>query len=175
MRHFICDNPLRDHRMAARYAVISMLVSLHVSVLSCGCSHFGRWSPVNKIPPESATISNMYETAVRIHLYMVTNRVPPPDLSVLPVRKGHVNDTKDGWGRDLQYSVNAAGVITLMSYGQEGPRGAGHANHGAWFRTRNADGSLNVDGDDWILTAEVHQEQGRSPQAEQASQRRDEP
>lgn len=162
MRQTISDNPDEDHKMAARYPVVSVLALLHVSLLSCVSSPFGPCSIVTKIPPEGETLTAISETAVRIHLYMIAKRVPPPNLAVLPVRKGYANSTKDGWGRELQYSVDAAGVITLMSYGPRGKDGPPAERITSSYRTRNADGSLNIDRKHWIVTAEVPREEQRT-------------
>jgi hypothetical protein len=146
---------LRGMKVVIRRPIVSVIALLHVTLLNCSCVSSTPSSLVDRIPPEAATVSAIVETAVRIHLYMVANRVPPPDLSVLPVRKGYSNQTTDGWGRDLQYSVDAAGVITLMSYGPGGKDGAPAARTTRRYRTRNADGSSNIDRNDWIVTAEV--------------------
>ena len=100
------------------------------------------------------------ETLVRINMYMKEHHgEPPPSLAVLPVRKGYLNRTTDGWDRELQYSVDAAGVITLMSPGADGqPGGAGlNADIVRRYRTRNPDGSSCVDDENWITNAEIRQ------------------
>jgi len=135
-----------DTKFGFAFAVVLSFVSLP----GCACSRFGSGSVVDQIPPESATITAIGETAVRIHLYMLANRVPPPDLSFLPARKGYANNTKDGWGRDLQYSIDSAGVITLMSYGANGKRGAPSTRITRSYRTRNADGTSIIDRNDWV-------------------------
>jgi hypothetical protein len=55
--------------------------------------------PVTRIPPESMTTTAMTETFVRIEMYMKEHREVPPNLAVLPTRKGYANSTTDGWGR----------------------------------------------------------------------------
>jgi hypothetical protein len=96
-------------------------------------------------------------TLVRIQTYMKEHRLPPPNLSVVPVEDGPLGKPVDGWGREFLYSVDCDGVITLSSLGADGEPGGD--NHDAdivmRYRTRNADGSLNVDDDDWINSAEI--------------------
>jgi hypothetical protein len=106
------------------------------------------------------TFTSMDETLVRIDMYMKEHHgEPPPNLAVLPVRQGYMNRTTDGWGYELQYSVDAAGVITLASHGADGkPGGDGlNADIVRRYRTRNPDGSSCVDDEYWITNAEIRQ------------------
>ena len=112
---------------------------------------------VETIPPHSATISAMIETQVRIHMYMTANRDYPRDLSVLPVRNGYANRATDGWERPLIYKVDDEGVISLTSLGRDGKVGGegDDADIVRRYRTRNDDGSLNIDDEYWIIYSEI--------------------
>jgi len=110
-----------------------------------------------KLPPETLTRAAVDTTMVRIHPYMVEHRDYPPDLTVLPERKGYYNKITDAWGRRLLYSVDEDGIITVSSLGRDGkPGGEGRdADIVLRHRTRNEDGSLNIDDEFWILDSEV--------------------
>jgi hypothetical protein len=99
----------------------------------------------------------MGETIVRIHMYMTANRDYPKDLKVLPVRKGYDNRTYDGWGRDLIYEVDDGGVVSLKSLGRDGKAGGEgkDADIIHRYRTRNADGSLNIDIENWVSQSKI--------------------
>ncbi|MGO9107934.1 MAG: type II secretion system protein GspG [Thermoguttaceae bacterium] len=88
---------------------------------------------------------------------MKEHRQAPPSLSVLPVDKGPYGKAVDGWGNDLGYSVDRDGVIILTSVGADGkPGGDGRdADIIMRYRTRNADGTLNVGDDAWIDNAKI--------------------
>ena len=109
------------------------------------------------IPPESLTHAAIQSTMVRIHMYMLDNREYPPDLSVLPERKGYDNRVIDGWGRPLLYSVDENGIISVSSLGRDGkPGGEGlDADIVRRNRTRNEDGSLDIDDEYWSVTSEI--------------------
>ena len=98
------------------------------------------------------TVSAIGETHYRIYLYIKEHRTVPSDLSVLPKREGYVNQTTDGWGRELEYSVDKDGVITLRSLGADGQSGGDGLNRDIVRRyaTRNADGTLNIDDEFWV-------------------------
>lgn len=87
---------------------------------------------------------------------MKKHRQAPPNLAVLPEWEGF-NTTCDGWGHDIQYSVDKEGIVTLTSFGADGkPGGTGQdADIVMRYRTRNADGTLNVDDKDWIGSARI--------------------
>ena len=108
--------------------------------------------------PLEMTETAVTDTQVRIHRYMKEHRTAPPNLSVLPKRKGYMNRITDGWGRELHYSVDKKGVITLSSLGADGKPGGDGPNRDIVHRyeTRNPDGSLNIDDKDWI-TREIRQ------------------
>jgi hypothetical protein len=106
-----------------------------------------------RISPEEMTETAIGETHVRIHLYMKEHREVPPNLSVLPQRKGYANRITDGWGRELHYSVDDKGIISLSSLGADGKPGGDGPNRDFVHRyeTRNADGSLNIDDKFWAI------------------------
>jgi hypothetical protein len=112
--------------------------------------------------PQLHTRHHMYSTLERIQEYMQLHRQAPPALSAIPIVKELEVTTKDAWGRPLQYSVDRDGVITLTSFGGDGkPGGDGeNADIVLRYRTRNADGSLNVDDKDWFHDAKIEPESG---------------
>lgn len=126
-------------------------------VLALGLAMLAGCLAPHVITPEESTDVAIGETHVRTHLYMLTNRSTPPDLSVLPTRKGYGNRTTDGWGRPLLYSVDENGVITLSSLGRDGKSGGSGADADVVrrYRTRDKSGKLNVDDDLWIVTSEI--------------------
>jgi hypothetical protein len=108
-------------------------------------------------PPRMATIHVIRGTAQRIQKYIKVHRQAPPSLSVLAVDSEFPTAMVDGWGHDLQYSVDREGIITLTSFGADGkPGGKGQdADIVVRYRTRNADGTLNVDDESWLGNARV--------------------
>ena len=81
------------------------------------------------IPPRENTIGAMYETCARIQLYMMKHGKVPTSAADLPIRKGYVNQTTDGWGYQLRWSVDDSGVVTITSFGADGKQGtAGNKN-----------------------------------------------
>jgi hypothetical protein len=115
------------------------------------------YSSIDTIPPDSMTATSMGETHVRIHMYMTVNRDYPIDLTVLPMRDGYTNRTTDGWGRPLIYSVDDQGIISLTSLGRDGTAGgdSDDADIVKRYRTRNENGSLNIDDEMWIVDSEI--------------------
>jgi len=110
-----------------------------------------------KLPPESLTHAGIQSTMVRIQMYMLEHRAYPPSLTVLPEREGHDNRLTDGWGRPLLYSVDEDGIITVSSLGRDGkPGGDGRdADIVRRNRSRNEDGSLDIEDEYWSVTSEV--------------------
>jgi hypothetical protein len=115
------------------------------------------WSLIDRISPKDMTITSIDTNFVRIQIYMQEHRKAPPSLHDLPLRPGYADGTKDGWGNELQYSVDQDGVITLTSYGADGKYGGeGHNKDiSRRYRTRNPDGSLNIDDKYWNIDAEI--------------------
>jgi hypothetical protein len=110
--------------------------------------------------PQIQTRQNMYSTLARIQEYMQVHRHAPPSLSAIPIEKDLEVTTKDAWNRPIQYSVDRDAVITLASFGADGKPG-GHGENAdivMRYRTRNADGSLNVDDKDWFHDAKIESE-----------------
>jgi hypothetical protein len=102
--------------------------------------------------PSTVTIHTMLHTMERVHVYMKLHRQAPPSLKALPAEEGSFGKAVDGWGHDLRYSVDRDGAISLTSLGADGkPGGDGrNADIVLRYRTRNADGTLNVDDDPWM-------------------------
>ena len=135
--------------MNARSRMVRFCVLLPVLALTPACA-----SLVDRIPPGDMTNSSMVETQVRMQMYMKEHGETPPNLAALPTRKGYVNSTTDGWGRELQYTVDQEGVITLTSLGADGKPGGGGLNKDIVqrYRTRNPDGSSCINDEYWIVT-----------------------
>jgi hypothetical protein len=142
--------------MNAGFARVRSIALLAVVAAMPACSLMSD-SLVDRIPPDAMTRTAMGETFVRIQMYMKEHRELPPSLAVLPTRKGYANSTTDGWGRPLGYTADEKGVITLTSLGADGKPGGDGLDQDIIqrYRTRNPDGSLNVDDDNWIIRAEV--------------------
>lgn len=99
----------------------------------------------------------MISTFERIRAYTKKHRQNPPSLTALPAADGEFDKAVDGWDRDFQYAADRDGVITLTSFGADGqPGGEGRdADIIMRYRTRNADGTLNVDDENWIWNAKI--------------------
>src|SRR5438067_926238 len=125
-----------------RYRLHMTVLALVSAFVSGACS-----SMVHVISPEESTNSAIVETHVRIHIYMLAHREIPSDLPSLPKRDGYANQITDGWGRMLIYLVSDKGVISLTSLGRDGKAGGAGLNADVTkrYRTRNSDGSLNID------------------------------
>ncbi len=121
-------------------------------LLAVSCS-----SMVSVIPPDAKTVTRMAVTHGRIHRYLKEHRVVPADLSVLPERGGFDNRTTDGWGRPLIYSADDQGIISLTSLGRDGQVGGDDDDEDIvrQYRTRNEDGTLNIDDEFWIIDSLV--------------------
>ena len=75
------------------------------------------FSCIEVIPPHDLTNNRVFLTEQRIRLFWEKNGRLPPDLSNLPLLPDRYNDTKDGWGRQLEYKVEG-NKITLWSTGK---------------------------------------------------------
>ncbi len=119
------------------------------------------FSLIDTISLEDMTGTAISETKNRIHMHVLAHRDYPADLTRLPEREGYMNRTTDGWGRPLVYELDQAGVISLTSLGQDGELGGTGDDQDVTlrFRTRNDDGTLNIDDDLWLIHSEVHDSQ----------------
>ena len=108
-------------------------------------------------PRRSITRIRMIHTFERIRAYTKEHRQIPPSLTALPAAGGKYDETVDGWDRDFQYSVDRDGIIKLTSLGADGQPGGEDedADIVMRYRTRNADGTLNVDDENWIENAKI--------------------
>jgi len=122
---------------------------------------------LERTPPDYRTRMTIDVTALQIQDYMREHRIAPPSLSALPQI---TSPPTDAWGRELLYSVDKEGVVTLGSYGRDGkPRGKGLDRDIIYrFRTRTDDGLLNVDEwrIHWIGRAPLDGEPVRSKEGE---------
>ena len=68
-----------------------------------------------------------------------------------------MNQTTDGWGRQLHYSLSQDGIISLTSLGRDGVVGGQgeDADITEAYYTRRADGTLWAGSDLWLVEAEV--------------------
>lgn len=112
------------------------------------------------ITPGEETHTAIGETVYRVHLYIKKHGTIPASLSVLPKRKGYANRITDAWNRELIYSVNEDGVLTLASYGKDGVAGGidDDRDISKRYRTKGAQGKSIVDNPFWIEDAEIRQE-----------------
>ena len=136
--------------MTAKAATVALLAISTLTVVAC--------SLVTTISPHDMTLTAIGETHVRMHIYLKEHRQCPKTLSQLPQRDEYINRTTDGWDRPLIYSVDDGGIITLLSLGRDGVAGGTGDDQDITrrFRTRNDDGTLNVDGELWTVTSEIH-------------------
>ena len=110
----------RTKQAIARLTIIPLGVAALWIVIALSCS--------DVVPKRAITPSAMTETSVRIEMYYTRNKRLPPDLNVLPVRKGYANRTTDAWGRPLIYVVNGDDSFTLSSLGADGAPGGSADN-----------------------------------------------
>ena len=136
--------------MTSKAFLLLLVVVCAVGLASC--------SLVTTIGPHDMSLTAITETHVRMHLYLLEHRECPESLSQLPKRDGYMNRTTDGWDRPLIYSVDDGGVITLSSLGRDGVVGGTGDDRDITrrFRTRNEDGTLNIDDELWTVTSEIH-------------------
>lgn len=74
---------------------------------------------VETIPPRSLTELRMEVTKRRIIQYALQYNRLPGNLSELPLMPDNDSKTTDAWGRPLDYSFDASGVVTLRSLGAD--------------------------------------------------------
>jgi hypothetical protein len=110
-------------------------------ILLAGCQ-----STATVISPPESTQTAITETYARLNLFLTANQALPPDLAMLPQRAGFANQIVDGWGRQLHYSSDDDGTVSLASLGRDGaPGGVGDdADIVRRFRTRNGDGTFGL-------------------------------
>ncbi len=140
-----------------RSTLIGCLLVVVVLIVDGGCTSL-RFPGIGKKTPEETTRNNMVDTFARIREYMVKHRDYPKDLSVLPKVDDRSDETTDGWGRPLIFSVDQSGIITLKSLGRDGKPGGkkkADADIRRRYWTKNRDGSLNVDDEFWIVTKAI--------------------
>jgi Type II secretion system (T2SS), protein G len=137
-------------------------------VAAAGCTSL-RLPVAWKKSPEETTRCNMIDTFARIREYMVKHRDYPKDLSGLPSVDDHSDETIDGWGRPLIYSVDQSGVISLKSLGRDGKSGGkkkADVDIRRRYLTKNRDGTLNVDDEYWLVTKAIDQTNEESGQVD---------
>lgn len=78
---------------------------------------------INIITVHEETNSSMGETFTRIRFFLKETGRLPANLRELPLREGFVNSIVDGWGRELIYTIESDGSVSLKSYGQDGKIG----------------------------------------------------
>ncbi len=78
---------------------------------------------VEWVPPVSSTHGTLWVLRQRIALYVAEHDELPADLSRLPRIPKKGNETVDGWGREIIYSHDESGMVTLCSYGADGKEG----------------------------------------------------
>ena len=74
---------------------------------------------VDVIGSRDMTATAMGETSARIGLYTKSKGQLPPNLTVLPVRQGFMNQTTDGWNRPLIYKTEGD-TFSISSFGRDG-------------------------------------------------------
>ena len=106
------------------------------------------------VTPEASTFTAISQAAEQVHAYMREHRQVPTDFSTI---SDHAPPATDGWGRPLMYAVDDAGIVSISSYGRDGRPGGqdSDADITRRYRTRTADGALDIDDDLWVISAEV--------------------
>jgi Type II secretion system (T2SS), protein G len=109
---------------------------------------------VDIIPPRSLTITRMHVMRVRIIQYGLQHGGLPERLTNLPPRPGYDSAITDAWGRPLDYSFDASGIVTLRSLGSDKIQG-GDGNKRdiiGSFASHDAQGRWEDRYEDWIQT-----------------------
>lgn len=112
---------------------------------------------VHVITPVEMTHTAIGETFVRIDLYMKKEKHIPKSFADLPVRSGYANSTKDGWNRELDYSISEEGVLSLTSLGADGKLGGIGENQDITkrFKTKDEFGKSLIGNEFWLVTCEL--------------------
>ena len=121
-----------------RYSLRTLLIAI---TLLGGCK-----SAAIVIRPSESTETAITETYARLNLFLSANQALPPDLATLPKRTGFANQIVDGWGRELRYSFNDGGTVSLASLGRDGVAGGvgDDADIVRRFRTHDDDGTFEL-------------------------------
>ena len=111
----------------------------------------------NSGPPWDITDHAITGTLARIDIYMKQHNRVPLTLEQLPERDGYSNSILDKYGRQLLYDVDAEGVISITSLGQDGLPGGSGADGDVIrrFKTRNPDGSSLIGDPKWKVSGEI--------------------
>ncbi len=99
-------------------AVVASLVGAAVLVLDL---------LVDRIPPDALTLHALTETGMRARAYFDEHKRLPQSLSGLPIRRGYMNFTVDGWNHPLLFEAGENEIV-VRSYGADGMEGGGGAN-----------------------------------------------
>jgi hypothetical protein len=83
---------------------------------------------IETVPPRDLTVTRMGVIEVRIKAYRKSHGRLPERLSDLPTQKGRDNAITDGWGRDIQYRISGASMVTLSSLGADRKPGGEQKN-----------------------------------------------
>jgi len=75
------------------------------------------FSCVDVVSPHDLTKTRILLTEQRIRLFWEKNAKLPPDLNNLPLLPDRDNETKDGWGRQLEYKTEGS-KVTLWGTGK---------------------------------------------------------
>ncbi|MES9834066.1 MAG: type II secretion system protein GspG [Candidatus Thiodiazotropha sp. DIVDIV] len=112
---------------------------------------------VHEITPQQLTRTAISETFYRIYLFGKQHHKVPRLLDELPVRKGYLNRTLDGWGRGLTMRFNSKNQMVLMSLGKDGVPGGKGEDSDIFQRywLFKPDGSLWIDDENWIYDARI--------------------
>jgi hypothetical protein len=106
---------------------------------------------VDVIPPRSMTHTSMHMCKRRVLRYAHKHGKLPSALGETDVIEGFHESLKDGWGIELEYSVDADDVVTFQSLGKDhNPGGVGDsADMIGIFPARRRDGSWYDEAVEW--------------------------
>lgn len=106
---------------------------------------------VDTISARTLTASRMKGTMGRVLAYAREHDKLPETLAVLPATDGFRHLSEDAWNRQLDYSFDAAGVVTFRSLGADGrPGGEGDdRDMVATFNARDASGRWQGEVPSW--------------------------
>lgn len=102
---------------------------------------------IDTIPARSLTASRMNGTMGRVLAYAREHDKLPETLAVLPATDGFRHLSEDAWNRQLDYSFDAAGVVTFRSLGADGRSGGKGDDRDmvGSFNARDASGRWQVE------------------------------